>query len=147
MIKSGAMISSTRKERDLPLFVYGTLRPFVRIPMARWLTEAGVHLGTARTRGRLYDLGPYPGLVRARCRGDWVVGDLYRLTAPRAAFKVLDRYEGGPRGRGFPRFARRRCAVEWRGRRIAAWTYVYQPPIFSPHRVPSGDYRLHRDSR
>ena len=107
--------------------------------------ERTLRLGTARTRGRLYDLGPYPGLVHARRRGDWVIGDLYELHRPRAALKVLDRYEGGPRGRGHPRFRRVRCAVERPGGRqtAGAYLYLFRPPIFSPRRVRSGDYRLH----
>ena len=130
-------------KRDSLLFVYGTLRPFVPIPMARWLAGAGHHLGTARTRGRLYDLGPYPGLLEAKRSSDWVVGDLYRLCMPRTTFTVLDRYEGGPRGRGHPRFVRVRCAVQRRGRRQHAWAYFYRPPIFARRRVGSGDYRLY----
>ena len=66
--------------------------------MARRLRGAGRHLGVARAPGRLYDLGPYPGLAAARRRGDWVVGDLYELAAPRALLRMLDRYEAGAAG-------------------------------------------------
>jgi gamma-glutamylcyclotransferase (GGCT)/AIG2-like uncharacterized protein YtfP len=145
MIKSSRMISSTPTKRDSLLFVYGTLRPFVAIPVARWLAVSAQHLGTARTRGRLYDLGPYPGLVRPRRREDWVVGDLYRLQSPHAALRVLDRYEAGPRGRGLPRFVRVPAEVERGCRRSVAWLYLYRPPIFRPVRVRGGDYRRRLD--
>lgn len=130
-------------KRDSLLFVYGTLRPCVPIPMARWLGGVATHLGTARTRGHLYDLGPYPGLLRPRGRGDWVAGDLYALRKPKKTLAVLDRYEGGPHGRGHPRFVRARCTVERRGRRQEAWAYFYRPPIFARRRIGGGDYRLH----
>jgi len=121
------------------LFVYGTLRPFVAIPMARWLQRVGRHVGSARTRGRLYDLGPYPGLRAPLRQADWVVGDLYRLPQP-TILRVLDRYEAGT-GRGLPRFVRRRCTVEVGRRRVSAWTYLYRPIPRGRHRIACGDYR------
>ena len=76
------MISSRLARRDSLLFVYGTLRAFVDIPMAQWLRRIARYVGSATTRGRLYDLGPYPGMRPARRRGEIVVGDVYRVTAP-----------------------------------------------------------------
>lgn len=140
--------------RGALLFVYGTLRPFVDIPMARWLAAAAEHVGEARAPGRLYDLGRYPGLVAARRRGEWVAGDLYRVT--RRVLAVLDRYEA-------PEFERTRWTVELRRtagsrrdeRRAAyfaparrlAWLYLYRPPAPGRARIPSGDYRLHGRER
>ena len=77
------MISSRRTGRDSLLFVYGTLRPFVDIPMAKWLRRAARYMGPATTRGRLYDLGAYPGMRAARGRGEFVAGDLYRVSRRR----------------------------------------------------------------
>ena len=88
------MISSRRIGRDSLLFVYGTLRPFVDIPMAQWLRRAARYVGPATTRGRLYDLGAYPGMRAARGRGELVAGDLYRVSTPEV-WRVLDRYERG----------------------------------------------------
>ena len=96
------MISSRLTRRDSLLFVYGTLRPFVEIAMAKWLRNSASHLGTATTPGRLYDLGAYPGMRTARGGRERVVGDVYRVTDARV-FRVLDRYEA--------RFARERCVV------------------------------------
>ena len=124
------------------LFVYGTLRPFVDIPMARWLRGAARYVGPATTRGRLYDLGAYPGLCAARGRGERVIGDVYRVARPHV-FRVLDRYERG--GRGKARFVRERCSVRLaRGSHKAAWVYRYRWAVVSAARIASGDYRLHR---
>jgi gamma-glutamylcyclotransferase (GGCT)/AIG2-like uncharacterized protein YtfP len=128
-------------KRDSLLFVYGTLRAFVDIPMARRLRVYGRHLGVARTPGRLYDLGSYPCLTAARRRGDWVTGDLYELRAPRRLLQALDRYEAGAAGRERPRFVRVRVAVIWaNGRRRAAWLYFYRAPVRPETRIRGGDY-------
>jgi gamma-glutamylcyclotransferase (GGCT)/AIG2-like uncharacterized protein YtfP len=124
------------------LFVYGTLRPFVDIAMAQWLRRSARYIGTALTRGRLYDLGPYPAMTRARDRREHVVGDVYRLASPRV-FRVLDGYEAGP-VRSKARFVRERCVVKLeRGRCRAAWTYRYRYGVVGVARIESGDYRAH----
>ena len=129
------MISSRLSRRDSLLFVYGTLRPFSGAAMARWLSRAARYLGPATTRGRLYDLGSYPGRRAALSRADTVSGDVYRVTSPRV-FRVLDRYEA--------RFVRERCLVRLaRGVRSPAWIYRYRHGVASATRIASGDYRLH----
>jgi gamma-glutamylcyclotransferase (GGCT)/AIG2-like uncharacterized protein YtfP len=131
---------------DSLLFVYGTLRPFVEIPMARWLRRVARYVGPGRTRGRLYDLGPYPGFKAARRSDEWVTGDLYRIRNP-LAMRRLDRYEAGT-GHGRPRFVRRACVVSLgRGRRRAAWIYVYERNALRRHRIDHGDYFAHRNFR
>jgi gamma-glutamylcyclotransferase (GGCT)/AIG2-like uncharacterized protein YtfP len=120
----------------LLLFVYGTLRPFVEIEMAKWLRNSATHLGTATTPGRLYDLGAYPGMRIARGGRARVVGDVYRVANPRV-FRVLDRYEAS--------FARKRCLVKLaRGGRRTAWAYRYRHGVAGARRIASGDYRVHR---
>jgi gamma-glutamylcyclotransferase (GGCT)/AIG2-like uncharacterized protein YtfP len=115
------------------LFVYGTLRPFVDIEMAKWLRRNARYLGPATTPGRLYDLGAYPGMKAARGRRERVVGDVYRVADARV-FRVLDRYEA--------KFVRERCVVRLAGRRRRlAWTYRYRYCVTNAARIASGDYR------
>lgn len=139
------MISSRLDGRDSLLFVYGTLRSFVDIPMAQWLRRMARYVGPATTPGRLYDLGPYPGMRAARGRGELVVGDVYRITRPHV-LRVLDRYEAG----GVPtkaRFMRRRCVVKLKRCARKAWVYGYRRSVVSARRIASGDYALHRRAR
>jgi gamma-glutamylcyclotransferase (GGCT)/AIG2-like uncharacterized protein YtfP len=118
------------------LFVYGTLRPFVDIKMARWLRGVARCLGSATAPGRLYDLGPYPCMRRGRGHRERVVGDVYRVTNPHV-FRVLDRYE--------TKFVRERCIVRLdRGVRGTAWVYRYRYVVADAKRIASGDYRVHR---
>jgi gamma-glutamylcyclotransferase (GGCT)/AIG2-like uncharacterized protein YtfP len=137
------MISSRPPKRDSLLFVYGTLRAFVDIPMARLLRAAGRHLGVARVQGRLYDLGRYPGLKPARRMGEWVVGDVYELRAPRALLRTLDRYEAGARGLERPRFVRARIRVRFGRRTRTAWLYRYRLVVRPGTLIRSGDYERH----
>lgn len=131
-------------KRDSLLFVYGTLRAFVNIPMARRLRRCARHLGPARAPGRLYDLGPYPGITAPGRSGEWVAGDLYELRSPRGLLRVLDRYEAGAAGRERPRFVRVRSLVLLAdGRRRSAWLYLYRPPVRAQTRIRSGDYARH----
>lgn len=56
------------------LFVYGTLRIGASNDIGRY--GSGSRLaGPARVRGRLYDLGDFPGLVLGG--SDWVTGELH----------------------------------------------------------------------
>jgi len=136
------MISSRLPGRDSLLFVYGTLRPFVAIPMARWLAAEAHYVGPARTRGRLYDLGPYPGMHAARGHRQWVVGDVYHVASPRV-LRALDLYEAGARTM-LPKFARAHCTVAFaRGAPRAAWVYLYRPRVRHAPRIVGGDYRRH----
>ena len=137
------IISSRFPQRDSLLFVYGTLRPFVEIPMARWLQRVARYVGPAKTRGRLYDLGPYPGLRPARRTREWVGGDLYEVRDP-TVVRALDRYEAGG-GAGRPRFIRSACVVlVGRQPQRAAWVYRYQRNPSHRARIVHGDYRAHR---
>jgi gamma-glutamylcyclotransferase (GGCT)/AIG2-like uncharacterized protein YtfP len=142
MSREASMISSRLPGRDSLLFVYGTLRPFVAIPMARWLAAEARYVGPARTRGRLYDLGPYPAMRAPVARRQWVVGDVYQVASPRV-LRVLDLYEAGASA-GRPQFARVPCTVAFaRGAPRAAWVYLYQPRVRHAPRIVGGDYRRH----
>jgi gamma-glutamylcyclotransferase (GGCT)/AIG2-like uncharacterized protein YtfP len=145
MSREASMISSRLTGRDSLLFVYGTLRAFVDIPMARWLQRTARYVGAATTRGRLYDLGPYPGMRIAPGRGETVVGDVYRVTDSRV-FRVLDRYEAGGVRRNAG-FVRCRCLVKLARGTRRAWAYRYCASVVSAARIPSGDYRVHCRAR
>src|SRR5262245_57547239 len=130
------MISSRLTRRDSLLFVYGTLRPFADVEMAKWLQRHARYLGSATTPGRLYDLGAYPCMRVAFGRRERVVGDVYRIPGTRV-LRVLDRYEA--------RFVREHCVVNLdRGVRKIAWVYRYRYGVASAARIASGDYRVHR---
>ena len=118
-------------ERISHLFVYGTLRSAFANRYARELSRKATLKGIARVRGRLYDLGDYPGL---RAAGDgWVTGELYELRDT-AILDELDHYEG-------PEFRRQAGdAVTRSGAVTRAWVYEYSGPVWEDRLIASGDY-------
>lgn len=111
------------------LFVYGTLRRGSRHPSARLLAENADWLGLADFRGRLFDLGAYPGAAPSPDPAHRVLGDLYRLNAPATLLPLLDRYEEF--GKAFPEpneFIRSLQPVRFKGCALKAWIYLYNLP-------------------
>ncbi len=124
------------------LFVYGTLRGQIQRFLPATLHHAVRPLGPARYRGRLYDLGAYPGAVPDP--DHFVHGELYALRredAPRL-FTYLDTYEGCD-----PQHAE---AGEYRrvmdtvllpdGQTLSAWIYLYNGDLSQARLIPSGIY-------
>jgi len=128
------------------LFVYGTLRKDCRPGMHHMLARQARFVGYARTRGRLYDLGEYPGLVPAiDSRGEphaWVRGEVYALESPSEVLTRLDDYEGCGASDAHPHeFARVRGEVILEsGETAPAWIYVYAGTLAGRREIPSGDY-------
>ena len=82
-------------------------------------------------RGRLYDLGDYPGL---RVSADaWVIGELYEL-GDSAVLGELDLYEGSE-------FRRVEVeAVTEDGAITRTWLYEYTSAVSEDRLIRSGDY-------
>jgi len=100
-------------------------------PLHRVLGARATFLGGGDARGRLLDLGRYPGLIDGAGR---VRGEIYQLDDPEL-LPVLDREEGYN--------FERRCAVVTlaNGRRARAWIYRYRGPQNRAVPIPDGDYR------
>lgn len=120
-------------------FFYGTLRSdgpehgLVRAALA----EPG---RSARCRGRLYDLGAYPGLRVSGDADSWVEGEQARLSDLEASLATLDAYEDFL-GYHHPDSLYHRVLVttETReGQRAPAWTYVLAPRAPRGRLIESG---------
>ena len=123
------------------LFVYGSLRRDVPGGRQDLLAAVAGFRGHGRVRGRLLDLGDYPGLVATVRRDEWVRGELYTLPGPNA-LQALDRYEDYDAARPERSlFVRRMTTVRLdAGARARAWVYEYAGPSGRARRIPSGDY-------
>jgi len=100
----------------------------------RVLAAGATLLAPGTVRGRLLDLGRYPGLVEGAGR---VSGEVYRLDDPEL-LPVLDREEGY-------NFERQRAVVTLAGgRRVRAWLYRYRGPRERARPILDGDYRRAR---
>jgi gamma-glutamylcyclotransferase (GGCT)/AIG2-like uncharacterized protein YtfP len=119
-----------------PLFIYGTLHPSQApreiAPMVALLKP----LGPATLRGRLLDLGPYPGLLLPG--DDLVRGELFALPEDRGlearVWIALDAYEdfqpASPETSLFTRVLTRVALPDGSPQR--AWVYLFNQPVRYP---------------
>jgi gamma-glutamylcyclotransferase (GGCT)/AIG2-like uncharacterized protein YtfP len=117
------------------LFTYGTLMRGYGLHHV--LGRQAELLGMATARGRLLDLGRYPGVVEGRGR---VRGEVYRLRDPQV-LAAVDRAEGVQFVRGHT------LLTLANGGRARAWMYRYRGPRERAVPIPDGDYRRARPAR
>ena len=124
------------------VFVYGTLRPALATGESRLLIEGLRPAGPATIRGRLIDLGEYPGLLE----GSGVVhGELLEIETA-AQLAALDAYEGCDLT--CPLY-RRAAAIAERpnGSQTPVWVYWYCQAVTAAPPIPDGDYARHLKNR
>jgi gamma-glutamylcyclotransferase (GGCT)/AIG2-like uncharacterized protein YtfP len=126
------------------LFVYGTLRKGFRAHSIMQRLHARF-LETGHVRGRLYDLGEYPGAVPSVCDAERVQGEIYLLPNATQAFRVIDRFEGfDPANSPSNLFERKQATVVLAtGGRTQAWIYWLGRARPFGRRVTSGNYAMH----
>jgi gamma-glutamylcyclotransferase (GGCT)/AIG2-like uncharacterized protein YtfP len=126
-----------------PIFVYGTLLRNIPGTKFHLLAPYARFLGSARIRGRLYDLGEYPGVVPAIGEAHWVQGEVYAIDGSADVWEQLDAYEGcgsmDPIPHEFERAATE--AVMNDGTCLTVWMYVYLRSVNGRREIASGDYR------
>jgi len=92
--------------------------------MSAFLATYARFVADGKTRGRILDLGSYPGMVEAESPHDWVDGDVFELIDAESTLAALDRYEGCDRVN--PLYERRQTPVSLStGVELAAWYYHY----------------------
>jgi glycerophosphoryl diester phosphodiesterase len=123
-----------------PIFVYGTLRPASAPAGIRAVTRTLRSLGPARVRGRLYDLGSYPGAVPDPGATCWIEGELVGLGADSPPLAWFDEYEGiDPDDPERGLFRRERVlALDRAGREVACWIYAYARSVAGRRAIPAG---------
>ena len=100
----------------------------------RVLARGARFLEPGKVRGRLVDLGRYPGMVTGVGQ---VKGEVYRIEDPEL-LPVLDREEGY-------NFERSRVSATLAsGRHARVWIYRYRGPRDGAVPIPDGDYRRAR---
>lgn len=128
------------------LFVYGTLMSGQDNPMQQLLAQGAELVGAGRTRGRLFLVDGYPGLVDSDNPPEIVAGEVWRLLDPEI-LRDLDEYEGClPEGNTPPLFVRAsRTVMIDSGGTLTAWVYIYARSTAGLRRIPSGDWRAFMD--
>ena len=142
-------LDETRSIPDRLVFVYGTLR--AGFALHHYLQEPGARfLGAGTIRGRLYDLGPFPGARPATKRTDRIIGELYELPDSANKLEELDEVEEFyPAERSKSLFIRRSVAVQLAGgAKRSAWAYFLNKKPSAAQHLSHGDYLQHKmDSR
>lgn len=122
------------------LFVYGTLLDDKN--------EFGIYLknhcsfyAKGRFKGRLYDIGEYPGAVADEDSPGYVYGSIYIMNNEIEILKVLDDYEGVGGDQEQPNlFVREVIEVETDVKKLACWVYLYNLATDNYPQILSGKY-------
>lgn len=113
------------------VFVYGTLRSgSPRAMLSRFPTSE--FIADAKVSGRLYDLGPYPGLIVDES-GSLAVGEVYGVDDP--TLKELDDFETSSN------YRRKQTEISVDGQERMCRTYEPDPEFYSLQKlITSGDW-------
>ncbi len=130
------------------LFSYGTLRPRHApaeiAPTVRLLRR----VGRGSVRGRLYDLGEYPGAVLSRT-GPAIAGQIFELPEDPDVLRRLDEYEGfDPSHTQGSLFVRMKWPVTLQnGKKLSCWVYAYNGSPDRARSITRGDYSKPRKQK
>jgi gamma-glutamylcyclotransferase (GGCT)/AIG2-like uncharacterized protein YtfP len=132
-----------RAEEPHYLFVYGTLRTGFNHPVNREIMNDVEWMGESAIRGKLYDIGKYPGALRATdSKQVFIKGEVLRIKYPKKVLRILDQYEGfDPELPGKSEYYRDQELVRLAdGKEIKAWVYWYNFPVEGKRRIRHRDY-------
>ena len=142
----------TKSENDRPrkgyMFVYGTLLPRLAPPEIESTVRRLRRVGRGTIRGRLFDLGDYPGAILTRS-GPMIQGMIFEVPNDPEVLHRLDEFEGfdpaKPKSSLFVR--KRRRAQMQDGTKIFCWVYAYNGSVKDAQPVATGDYSKSRTQR
>jgi gamma-glutamylcyclotransferase (GGCT)/AIG2-like uncharacterized protein YtfP len=131
------------------LFVYGTLSPRHAPPEIAAAVGRLRPVGQASVRGRLYDLGEYPGAILSEKSRSLIRGEVFELPDDPNTLSSLDNYEGfepnKPRSSLFLRRARSVNMDD--GSRLRCWVYIYNGTTRGAEPLRNGRYSRQRIPR
>jgi len=125
------------------LFVYGTLRTGVGNPLRKEIMYDVELVGPAVIRGKLYDIGRYPGAVPGSDKESrQIKGEVLKITHPKKVLRILDQYEGfDAEMPAKSEFRRDLIPVRLpKGKEVMAWVYWYNLPVEGKRRIRNSDY-------
>ena len=116
------------------LFVYGTLLRQSQSPVSSMLSKHSSFIEKGTVRGKLYDIGEYPGIVVNDDSKKEVMGEVFKLNNSASLLKKLDSYEG-------KEYKRVKAHVYLdNGDHLTAWIYNFTHPTDDYICIKSGDY-------
>jgi gamma-glutamylcyclotransferase (GGCT)/AIG2-like uncharacterized protein YtfP len=132
------------------LFVYGSLRKGFHSPVYEYISRFFKFTGDAKVKGKLFDLGSYPGGVPAT--GDaFIIGELYSIQDESEfswAIGQLDDYEGvNVESDEVQLYRRELTDVFINDEIIPAWIYWYNGDVSGRPVIASGDMMEYFDRK
>ena len=124
------------------LFIYGTLMPSKADDEIAHIVKRLRRIGAGYVRGRLYNLGEYPGAVIDRSANTSIHGELVELPADKTILEALDKYEEfDPSRPQKSLFVRKRTKIKLaNGRNVEGWMYVYNRNPGNAPIIRGGNY-------
>ena len=137
------MVASNQGAVIRLLFVYGTLRQDVGNSAHKLLAENASFFDYGYVRGRLLDLGRYPGMVLSESSEDVVFGELWSLHSINKALYLLDQYEDV-----YPKISLKKSTYHrvqhwvssYRHQLVCAWLYTLAAEDVNAKPISGGDY-------
>ncbi|MEN0054737.1 MAG: gamma-glutamylcyclotransferase family protein [Mucilaginibacter sp.] len=122
------------------LFVYGTLLSSQN-QYGAYLQQHCTFLQTGKFRGRLYDMGEYPGAVFSDEGDQYVHGSIYQMDDTENILSFIDDYEGFGANQEQPNlFIRILKGIETPTETITCWVYIYNLSVEHLPHIKSGRY-------
>jgi gamma-glutamylcyclotransferase (GGCT)/AIG2-like uncharacterized protein YtfP len=122
------------------LFVYGSLIDEGN-EFAIYLKGNSTFYSPGKVKGKLYDIGEYPGAVLSAEDDAYIYGNILRIDTPEKVFKVIDDYEGYGGEQSWPNeFTRVLTYIETEIGIINCWIYVYNLPVNGLGYIKGGRY-------
>jgi gamma-glutamylcyclotransferase (GGCT)/AIG2-like uncharacterized protein YtfP len=122
------------------LFVYGTLLDNNN-SYGAYLQQHCSLLQPGKLKGRLYDIGDYPGAIADVGSDQYVHGSIYLMDEPEKILEFIDDYEGFGDDQTQPNlFIRIQAVIETDTSKVECWVYVYNLPVEHLPRIRSGRY-------
>ncbi len=129
----GTSRTQTKGMNRTYLFTYGTLRRGFDLEIKTELKNALAFITTGNLKAVLYDLGDYPGAVKANS-GNEVEGDVFEIVDAEKVFQQSDEYEG-------EEYNRELATVKTDdGDKLQAWVYWYKGDVEDKTKIDNGDY-------
>jgi gamma-glutamylcyclotransferase (GGCT)/AIG2-like uncharacterized protein YtfP len=125
------------------LFVYGSLRSGFQSPAYEYISRFFAFAGNAKVKGKLFDLGPYPGGVPST-DDSYIIGELYTIkNEPEFSWAMgqLDDYEGISVEPGETQLYKRELVDVFMDDNSSAfaWIYWYNGSVEGKPLIESGD--------
>lgn len=122
------------------LFVYGTLLN-ENNEYAVYLKNHSRFYSYGKIKGKLYNIGEYPGAILSAKDKGYISGSILELDHPEGVFPVIDDYEGYGNDQSVPNeFIRLIAQIETSSASVNCWIYVYNLPIAGLKLIKSGRY-------